>query len=94
TLLNQKFTPSSIEGQRGIDNVSALVRSYFKMGGHHVQFNVIDRSVLLDAQKNPQEYKDLIVRVAGYSDNFNNLERPFKMRSLSVQNRNSSAKTH
>lgn len=75
TLLNQKFTPSSIEGQRGIDNVSALVRSYFKMGGHHVQFNVIDRSVLLEAQKNPQEYKDLIVRVAGYSDNFNNLEK-------------------
>lgn len=75
TLLNQKFTPSSIAGQEGIDNVSALVRAYFKMEGHHIQFNVIDRSVLLDAQKNPEEYKDLIVRVAGYSDHFNNLEK-------------------
>ncbi len=75
TLLNQKFTPSSIAGEKGIKNVSALIRSYFKMGGHHIQFNVIDRSVLLDAQKNPSEYKDLIVRVAGYSDNFNNLEK-------------------
>ena len=75
TLLNQKFTPSSIEGEKGIKNVSALVRSYFKMGGHHIQFNVIDRHVLVDAQKNPQDYKDLIVRVAGYSDNFNNLEK-------------------
>ena len=45
------------------------------MGGHHIQFNVIDRHVLVDAQKNPQDYKDLIVRVAGYSDNFNNLEK-------------------
>ena len=75
TLLNQKFTPSSIEGQKGIDNVSALVRSYFKMGGHHIQFNVVDSAVLIEAQKNPQENKDLIVRVAGYSDNFNNLEK-------------------
>ena len=75
TLLNQKFTPSSIAGQEGIDNVSALIRAYFKMTGHHIQFNVIDRSTLLDAQKNPDEYKDLIVRVAGYSDHFNNLEK-------------------
>ncbi|MGD9566947.1 MAG: trans-4-hydroxy-L-proline dehydratase [Sedimentibacter sp.] len=75
TLLNQKFTPSSIAGQEGIDNVSALIRAYFKMCGHHIQFNVIDRSTLLDAQKNPDEYRDLIVRVAGYSDHFNNLEK-------------------
>ncbi len=75
TLLNQKFTPSSIAGQEGIDNVSALIRAYFKMSGHHIQFNVIDRSTLLDAQKHPEEYKDLIVRVAGYSDHFNNLEK-------------------
>ncbi len=75
TLLNQKFTPSSIVGEKGLDNVSALVRSYFKMGGHHIQFNVIDKSVLYEAQKNPSEYKDLIVRVAGYSDHFNNLEK-------------------
>lgn len=75
TLLNQKFTPSAIAGQEGIENVSALIRAYFEMGGHHIQFNVIDRSTLLDAQKNPEEYKDLIVRVAGYSDYFNNLEK-------------------
>ncbi len=75
TLLNQKFTPSSIAGQEGIDNVAALIKAYFKMSGHHIQFNVIDRSTLLDAQKHPDEYKDLIVRVAGYSDHFNNLEK-------------------
>ena len=75
TLLNQKFTPSSIAGQNGIDNVSALIRSYFEMDGHHIQFNVVDRKTLLDAQKHPDEYKDLIVRVAGYSDLFNNLEK-------------------
>ena len=75
TLLNQKFTPSSIRGQEGIDNVASLIRSYFELGGHHIQFNVIDRKTLLDAQKHPEEYKDLIVRVAGYSDHFNNLEK-------------------
>lgn len=75
TLLNQKFTPSSIAGEEGLDNVSALIRAYFHMMGHHIQFNVIDKSTLLDAQKNPDEYKDLIVRVAGYSDHFNNLEK-------------------
>lgn len=75
TLLNQKFSPSSIEGEEGIRNVSALIKAYFQLMGHHIQFNVIDRSTLLDAQKNPDEYKDLIVRVAGYSDHFNNLEK-------------------
>lgn len=75
TLLNQKFAPSSVAGEKGIDNLSALIRAYFKLGGHHIQFNIVDRKTLLDAQKNPDEYKDLIVRVAGYSDNFNNLEK-------------------
>ncbi|MBP1926609.1 formate C-acetyltransferase [Sedimentibacter acidaminivorans] len=75
TLLNQKFAPSSIAGEEGLVNVSSLIRAYFNMKGHHIQFNVIDRDVLLDAQKNPDEYKDLIVRVAGYSDHFNNLEK-------------------
>ncbi|MFA6984405.1 MAG: pyruvate formate lyase family protein, partial [Sedimentibacter sp.] len=75
TLLNQKFTPSSIAGEEGIENVSSLIRSYFELMGHHIQFNVIDKKVLLDAQKHPEEYKDLIVRVAGYSDHFNNLEK-------------------
>jgi len=75
TLLNQKFAPSSIAGEEGLTNVTSLIRSYFQMKGHHIQFNVIDSAVLVDAQKNPDEYKDLIVRVAGYSDHFNNLEK-------------------
>ena len=75
TLLNQKFTPASIAGEEGLHHVTALIRAYFKMMGHHIQFNVIDRAVLLEAQKKPEEYKDLIVRVAGYSDHFNNLEK-------------------
>ena len=73
TLLNQKFTPSSIAGEKGIDNLSNLVRSYFDMDGHHIQFNVIDRETLLDAQKHPESYKDLIVRVAGFSEKWCNL---------------------
>jgi len=75
TLLNQKFSPSSIAGEEGIENVSSLIRSYFELICHHIQFNVIDKKTLLDAQKHPDEYKDLIVRVAGYSDHFNNLEK-------------------
>lgn len=75
TLLNQKFTPASIAGERGIANVSALVRSYFEMDGHHIQFNVFDAATLREAQENPADYTDLIVRVAGYSDYFNNLDR-------------------
>lgn len=75
TLLNQKFTPSVVKGEEGLDNMANLIRTYFKLDGHHIQFNVIDREVLLKAQENPDEYKDLIVRVAGYSDHFNNLDR-------------------
>lgn len=74
-LLNQKFTPSVIQGESGVSNVAALIRSYFAMDGHHIQFNVIDKATLLDAQKHPEEYESLIVRVAGYSDYFNNLDR-------------------
>jgi formate C-acetyltransferase len=73
TLLNQKFTPSALAGDSGLENLAALIRAYFSIDGHHIQFNVIDRKTLIDAQKNPDEYKDLIVRVAGYSDHFNNL---------------------
>ena len=74
-LLNQKFTPKVIAGDEGVNHVAALIRSYFAMDGHHIQFNVIDRETLLDAQKHPEEYENLIVRVAGYSDYFNNLDR-------------------
>ncbi|MFI3173080.1 MAG: trans-4-hydroxy-L-proline dehydratase [Eubacteriales bacterium] len=75
TLLNQKFTPSVVSGEEGLKQMGNLVRSYFNMDGHHIQFNVIDRDVLIKAQQNPDEYKDLIVRVAGYSDHFRNLSK-------------------
>lgn len=74
-LLNQKFTPDVVKGEEGISNMSSLVRSYFAMDGHHIQFNVIDRATLLKAQANPKAYENLIVRVAGYSDYFNNLDK-------------------
>jgi formate C-acetyltransferase len=75
TLLNLKFTPSVVSGEKGLDTMAGLVRAYFAMDGHHVQFNVVDRATLIAAQKNPEDYKDLIVRVAGYSDHFRNLSR-------------------
>ena len=75
TLLNQKFTPSVVAGENGLDQMANLVRSYFNLDGHHIQFNVIDRQTLINAQKHPDEYRDLIVRVAGYSDHFRNLDK-------------------
>jgi len=73
TLLNQKFSPSFMNDDAGITQVMNLVRSYFRMDGHHIQFNVVRAETLKDAQKHPENYKDLIVRVAGYSDYFNDL---------------------
>jgi formate C-acetyltransferase len=73
TLLNQKFTPSFFEDEDSILKMTALVRGYFKMNGHHIQFNVVSADTLRDAQKHPEKYRDLIVRVAGYSDYFNDL---------------------
>jgi formate C-acetyltransferase len=70
TLLNMKFAPSLLEGKAGIDHLAHLVRGYFKMDGHHVQFNVVRAATLREAQANPGEHRDLIVRVAGYSDYF------------------------
>jgi len=70
TLLNMKFTPDVLKDQKGIDALVALIRTYFKLDGHHVQFNVVDANTLKEAQKRPQDYSDLIVRVAGYSDYF------------------------
>jgi formate C-acetyltransferase len=75
TLLNQKFTPDFMKDQNGINKVCALIKSYFKLDAHHIQFNVVDKETLLDAQQNPENYKNLIVRVAGYSDYFNDLGR-------------------
>jgi formate C-acetyltransferase len=70
TLLNMKFTPSLVAGEDALDKWAQLVRSYFKMDGHHVQFNVVDAATLREAQAHPEEHRDLIVRVAGYSDYF------------------------
>jgi len=75
TLLNQKFTPSLLEGEEGIDNLAHLIRSYFKLDGHHIQLNVVTAETLRAAQANPEKYRDLIVRVAGYSDYFCDLNR-------------------
>lgn len=73
TLLNQKFTPQILSDDKGIDAVKSLIRTYFRMNGHHIQFNVVKADTLRDAQRHPEDYGDLIVRVAGYSDYFNNL---------------------
>jgi len=74
TLLNQRFLPSVLSGEQGIAKVAHLVRTYFRMNGHHIQFNVVDSDTLRDAQRNPEKHRDLIVRVAGYSDFFHNLD--------------------
>lgn len=73
TLLNQKFTPNFFKDERSIRKVTQLIRSYFRMDGHHIQFNVVSADTLRNAQKHPEKYQDLIVRVAGYSDYFNDL---------------------
>jgi len=75
TLLNQKFTPQLLEGEKGMDGLAHLIRAYFRLGGHHIQFNVISADTLRAAQKEPEKYRNLIVRVAGYSDYFNNLNK-------------------
>lgn len=75
TLLNQKFTPQLLEDEKGLDGLARLVRGYFKLGGHHVQFNVVTRDTLRSAQADPEQYRDLIVRVAGYSDYFCDLSK-------------------
>ena len=75
TLFNQQFHPSALAGREGLEKFVALIRSYFDQKGMHVQFNVVDRDTLLDAQKNPEKYKHLVVRVAGYSALFTTLSR-------------------
>jgi pyruvate formate-lyase/glycerol dehydratase family glycyl radical enzyme len=73
TLLNLRFLPGLLKKETDIAKLGSLIRSYFKMGGHHVQFNIVDTATLRAAQKNPEEYKDLLVRMAGYSDYFNDM---------------------
>jgi formate C-acetyltransferase len=70
TLLNQKFTPQLLADDESLAKLKDLVRSYFRLMGHHIQFNVVTADILRDAQKYPEKYRDLIVRVAGYSDYF------------------------
>lgn len=73
TLLNVRFVPSLLKREEDLKKLVALIRAYFNMGGHHIQFNIVDTQTLLDAQKMPDDYKDLLVRVAGYSDYFNDM---------------------
>ncbi len=74
TLLNQRFLPSIVEREEDLEQLVHLIRTYFKFGGHHIQFNIADTETLRQAQKNPAEYRDLLVRVAGYSDYFVDLD--------------------
>jgi formate C-acetyltransferase len=75
TLLNQKFTPQLLQDEEGLTRLTHLIRTYFKLDGHHIQFNVVDAATLRAAQANPEQYRDLIVRVAGYSDYFCDLSK-------------------
>ena len=75
TLLNQRFLPSALQDPRGIESLMHLIRSYFKLNGHHIQFNIVDSETLRKAQAAPADYRDLLVRVAGYSDYFVDLDR-------------------
>ena len=73
TLLNQRFLPSLLKRDEDVIKLGQLIRSYFTLGGHHIQFNVVDTATLKAAQKCPEDYKDLLVRMAGYSDYFNDM---------------------
>ena len=73
TLLNVRFVPALLKREEDQKKLGSLIRTYFKFGGHHIQFNIVDTATLHDAQKHPDEYRDLLVRVAGYSDYFNDM---------------------
>ena len=73
TLLNQRFLPSLLKRDEDIIKLGKLIRTYFALGGHHIQFNIVDTATLYAAQENPEDYKDLLVRMAGYSDYFNDM---------------------
>jgi formate C-acetyltransferase len=75
TLLNQKFTPQILASEEGLDKLVQLIRTYFRLDGHHIQFNVVDAATLRAAQEHPEQYRSLIVRVAGYSDYFCDLSK-------------------
>jgi formate C-acetyltransferase len=73
TLLNLRFVPSLLKREKDMEKLGHLIRSYFTLGGHHIQFNIVDTATLLAAQACPEDYKDLMVRMAGYSDYFNDM---------------------
>ena len=73
TLLNVRFVPQLLRREEDQKKLASLIRTYFKFGGHHIQFNIVDTATLLDAQQHPDDYRDLLVRVAGYSDYFNDM---------------------
>lgn len=73
TLLNVRFVPALLKREEDMRKLGSLIRTYFKFGGHHIQFNIVDTATLLDAQQHPDQYRDLLVRVAGYSDYFNDM---------------------
>ena len=77
-LLNMRFLPGLLSSDESIAKLGSLIRSYFSLGGHHIQFNIVDNATLIEARKNPEEYRDLMVRVAGYSDYFNDLHDNLK----------------
>jgi len=79
TLLNMRFLPDILETENDIDKLAALIRTYFKMNGHHIQFNIVDTKTLQNARAKPDEYRDLLVRVAGYSDYFVDLDKDHQM---------------
>ena len=89
TLLNQKLMPQLLATEEGLTKLGYLVRTYFKLGGHHIQFNVVDAETLRKAQMNPDKYRDLIVRVAGYSDYFVDLGRELQNEIISRTEHNS-----
>lgn len=73
TLLNLRFVPSLLKREKDVEKLGQLIRSYFSLGGHHIQFNIVDTATLLAAQACPEDYRDLLVRMAGYSDYFNDM---------------------
>ena len=78
TLLNMKFHPTALQSEEDLRKLSAMIKTYLKHGGKHVQFNVVSREMLLQAQQHPEQHRDLVVRVAGYSAYFTQLNRPMQ----------------
>jgi len=83
TLLNMKFSPQALKTEEDVEKLGHLIRTFFKLGGHHIQFNVVSADTLRDAQKHPEKYRNLLVRVAGYSDYFVSLSRELQCEIIS-----------